>query len=67
MSESIKPCRLCGSQGQIVIKRNRLCAPEFTTYSVLCCFCGAESGTYFSPHEAIDDWNEINKEVKHCA
>lgn len=58
MSENIKPCRLCGSQGHIIIKRNRFYSPEFSTYSVVCSFCGAVSRTYFSAHEAIDDWNE---------
>ena len=67
MSEIMKPCCLCGSNGQIVIRRNRLCSPEFTVYSVVCSFCGAESGTYFSAHKAINNWNEINGQVKFCA
>jgi hypothetical protein len=65
MNEAIKPCRLCGSHGQIVIKHNKLCSPEFTTYSVACSFCGAESRTYFSAHEVIDDWND--RQVRRCA
>ena len=67
MRISIKPCSLCGSYGHIVINRNRLCAPEFNTYSVACSFCGAESRSYFSAREAINDWNEINRQVRHCA
>ena len=67
MNDNMKPCRLCGSHGQIVIKHNRLCYPAFTTYSVACCFCGAESGAFFSTHEAINNWNKINGQVRHYA
>lgn len=67
MNDNMKPCRLCGSHGQIVIKRNRLCSPAFTTYSVACSFCGAKGRSYFSAHEAIDDWNNLNGKVKRCA
>ena len=65
MSEYIKPCRLCGSKGRIIIKRIRLCSPEFSNYCVVCSFYGYESRSYFSAHEAIDDWNEMNGQVKH--
>ena len=67
MNESIKPCRLCGSHGRIVIKRNNICSPQFTTYSVVCSFCETESGIYFSVREAINNWNEMNGQVKCCA
>ena len=63
----LKPCRLCGSHGKIVIKRNSLCSAQFAIYSVACSFCGAESRSYFSAHEAINDWNEQNGQVRHCA
>lgn len=67
MNESIKPCRLCGSHGRIIIKRNSICSPEFTTYSVACSFCGTESDAFFSAQEAIKDWNEMKGQVRHCA
>ena len=67
MSKNIKPCRLCGSHGRIVIKHNRLCSHEFHSYSVACSFCGAEYGTYFSALEAIKNWNKINAQVRRYA
>ena len=67
MSDNMKPCRLCGSAPVVQVSSYNVCCNHLTSYHVICSFCGYESRTYFSAHEAITDWNDMNNEVKHCA
>ena len=67
MSENIKPCRLCGSAPVVQIRGYNVRCNHLTEYHVICSFCGNESRTYPSALEAIDDWNEQNRRVRHCA
>ena len=67
MSESMKPCRLCGSAPVVEVRGYNVCCNHLTEYHVICYFCGNKSKSYPSVSEAIDDWNELNRQVKHCA
>ncbi len=67
MSDNMKPCRLCGSAPVVQVSSYNVCCNHLTSYHVICSFCGNKSKTYPSISEAIDDWNEHNGLVKHCA
>ena len=67
MSDNMKPCRLCGSAPIVEVRDYNIYFNHLIAYYVICSFCGNESRSYPSQLEAIDDWNEQNGQVKHCA
>ena len=64
MSETMKPCRLCGTVPVVKVRSYNVCVNHLTLYYVICSFCGNEST---SLSEAINDWNDKNGLVKSCA
>ena len=64
---TLKPCRLCGSVPVVQVRGYNVCFNHLTEYHVICSFCGNESRSYPSVSEAIDDWNEMNNEVRRYA
>lgn len=67
MSERLKPCRLCGAIPVVKVRNYNVCFYHLTSYYVICSFCGNESRAYPSVSDAINDWNEHNGQVRHCA